>query len=353
MNEKEQKRQKRKAHVRRMKAIRILFWTVLFCVLIAGTGTLLAKYYAKESRKGVATASGLYFSSNYLENVPDGEEFPERLNTNHWDGQGSCQIEIQICNYSNILLYNDANLNITYDMYFQMTETPDAGESYQIIYNETDENGEQTEKTISLTDTQEYKISDLYLPGGQANANKVILKITPDTSGNTTKVNNSYRSKKVKVRAVPTAPEYVANSFKLGAIISASPSKEVFSYSGAFDISETIEGKTWNECQEIINSYSGFIYRVQTSGELDESFEGKNLVLTWNHKYLDIDMYNEYYKEAQKNGTYTKNGDLSTITMELVSYISMEFDFYKTADFTTDNWIAVEDFENLVQLEIQ
>lgn len=355
MTEKEQRRRKRKAHVRRMKAFRIFFWLVVICVLSAGTATILAKYYAKESRKGVATASGLYFSSNYLENTPDGEAYPERLNTSHWDGTGACLINIEIYNYSNILLYNDANLNITYDLHFQMQEAPGENESYQIIYKETDEDGNETEKTINLTGTSEQTISGLYLPGGQANVNSVTLKVIPDTENESTRVENAYRSKKVKVWAVPTAPEYVTNSFNLGAIISASPSKEAFTCTRAFDISETMENKEWAECKNLIDAYSGFVYRVQTNGELDENYDGQSMVLKWNHKYLDLDMYNEYLVKAKEENTYTKDeaSGYSTITMELVSYSSLEFDFYKTADFTTENWTQASDFESLVTLEIK
>ena len=342
---KEQKAQK-KAYVKRMKRIRFFFWFVFVCLLLAGTGTLLAKYYAKESRKGVATASGLYFTSNYLESV-SGNDLPERLNSNHWDGQDECNIEIEIRNYSNFLLYNDANLNITYDLYFQMVGTPNDGELYTVYYYK---DGEETKTSIDLSDGEVHKITDLYLPGGQATANKVILTIDPGTDE---KVANTYRSQKVKVWAYPTAPNYVADSFELGAIISASPSKEVFTCEGAFDVSEKMTGKSWAECAEIINAYSGFVYRVQTNGELDENFDGKSMVLTWNHQYLDIDMYNEYYQKALGNSTYTKNGDYSTITMELVSYSSMEFNFYKTANFTTDSWTAITDFEGLVELEIK
>lgn len=335
------------------RAIRILFLLVLLCVAAAGTLTLYAKYYAKESRKSVATASGLYFSSNYLENTAQGGQFRERTNVNRWDGQDSCQIEIEIRNYNNILLYNDANLNITYDLYVQMLEAPETTESYEITYKEADAGGSLTDKTITLTDTTEHKITGCYLAGGQARANKVVLKVTPDKTVAGNKVDSTYRSKRVKVWAVPTAPEYVADSFLLGAIISASPSKDAFSYKGSFEISRSLEGKTWEQCKNLIELYSGFVYTLQTNGELDESYDGKKLVLTWNHKYLDIDMYNDYYNKAKNNGNYSTSGDESTITLEIVSYMSMKFDFYKTADFSANNFSSASDFENLVQVTIQ
>ena len=89
-----------------------MFWFVFACILLSTTATIMAKYYAKESRKGVATASGLYFTSNYLEQISD-DVLPERANTNQWLGSGTCNLNIEIYNYSNILLYNDENLNIT------------------------------------------------------------------------------------------------------------------------------------------------------------------------------------------------------------------------------------------------
>lgn len=349
MRQQSERRTGRKAYVKRMKKIRIIFWCLVLCLFLGCTSTLIAKYYGKESRKGVATASGLYFSSNYLEAV-SGEDFPERLNTDHWEGLGACVMNIEVYNYSNILLYNDENLNITYDMYFQMQEEPAEGETYEAIYTVTDDNGNESEKVIRLQSTDPQKISGLYLPGGQANSNKVKLKITPNTSG--TQVDGTYRSKKVAVWVVPTAPDYVASSTKLGAILSASPSKQSFSYHGAFDISEKLEGKTWEECKGVISSYAGFVYRIQTSGELDDSYEGKKMKITWDSTCLEMDQYNKYYQEALSNHTIVVDNGHTSFTMDLVSYISMEFNFYKTADFDFSKWNSKEEFQNLVTVEL-
>ena len=317
-----------------MKKIRIIFWFVFACLLLSTTATIMAKYYAKESRKGVATASGLYFTSNYLEQISD-DVLPERANTNQWLGSGTCNLNIEIYNYSNILLYNDENLNITYDMHFQMQEAPGANESYKVSYKTTDAEGNQTEHVIELVDTNKQTIEGLYLPGGQALANYVQLQITPNVNDPSVKVENSYRSKKVAVWVEPTAPDYVANSNKLGAILSATPSKQAFSFRAAFDIEEQMEGMSLEEGKALIESYAGFPYT-----------------------YLELDMYNKYYQEAKKQGLVTTVNNTgagvtyTSIIMDLTSYTSMEFDFYKTTSFGNFTITDLTDFHNLVMVDI-
>ena len=334
-----------------------MFWFVFACILLSTTATIMAKYYAKESRKGVATASGLYFTSNYLEQISD-DVLPERANTNQWLGSGTCNLNIEIYNYSNILLYNDENLNITYDMHFQMQEAPGADESYKVSYKTTDAEGNQTEHVIELVDTNKQTIEGLYLPGGQALANYVQLQITPNVNDPSVKVENSYRSKKVAVWVEPTAPDYVANSNKLGAILSATPSKQAFSFRAAFDIEEQMEGMSLEEGKALIESYAGFPYKVQTSGELDSNYEGKRMRVTWNSTYLELDMYNKYYQEAKKQGLVTTVNNTgagvtyTSIIMDLTSYTSMEFDFYKTTSFGNFTITDLTDFHNLVMVDI-
>ena len=357
MRQQADQKMKKKAYVRRMKKIRILFWFVCACLLVSITATIVAKYYAKESRKGVATASGLYFTSNYLEKL-SGEVLPERVNTNQWLGSGTCALNIEVNNYSNILLYNDENLNITYDMHFQMQEAPTANEAYKVVYKTSDGNGNETEHTLELNDTNKRTISGLYLPGGQAVTNYVQLQITPNVNDASAKVENSYRSKKVAVWVEPTAPDYVANSNRLGAILSATPSKHAFTFQGAFDVSEKMEGLSLEECKALLESHAGFPYKVQTSGELDSSYEGKEMRITWNSTYLELDMYNKYYQEAKEKDLVTTVTNTSTgvaytsIVMDITSYTSMEFDFYKTASFGSFTMTSLSDFTNLVMVDI-
>lgn len=349
MRQPEEQKVIKRAYVKRMKRIRILFWCAFVCLLFAGTGTLLAKYYAKESRKGVATASGLYFTSNYLEAVTGSEvnDLPERVNTNQWLGTGTCSIGIEVYNYSNILLYNDENLNITYDMHFKMLEAPGENETYKVVYTTYEDNGEPKNNEINLTDTNEHTIEGLYLPGGQATSNSVQLQITPKDDANI-KVDNSYRSKKVAVWVEPTAPDYVAKSNKLGAILSATPSKLSFSLKGSFDVSEKLKDAPEEEVRKLLASHAGFTYKIQTSGELTEAEENRKIKLKWNSTYLEMDIYNKYCKELEVTTTEETDGNVyKSIVMDTVSYISMEFDFFKTSAFDQKEWTK-DTFEALV-----
>ena len=243
-------------------------------------------------------------------------------------------------------------------MHFQMQEAPGADESYKVSYKTTDAEGNQTEHVIELVDTNKQTIEGLYLPGGQALANYVQLQITPNVNDPSVKVENSYRSKKVAVWVEPTAPDYVANSNKLGAILSATPSKQAFSFRAAFDIEEQMEGMSLEEGKALIESYAGFPYKVQTSGELDSNYEGKRMRVTWNSTYLELDMYNKYYQEAKKQGLVTTVNNTgagvtyTSIIMDLTSYTSMEFDFYKTTSFGNFTITDLTDFHNLVMVDI-
>lgn len=362
MKQPKTQKERKKAYVKRMKIIRALFWCGFVCVFLVSAVTLYAKYYGKESRKGVATASGLYFTSNYLEPITDvskPEEFPERINSSHWEGIGTCTIDIGIYNYSNILLYNDENLNITYDMHLKLMDeesteaVSDDVETYAVTYKTIDENGNAVDTTVQLTKNEVVTISGLYLPGGQARSNQVVLSITPNQDGS--KVAGTYRSKQIAVWVEPTAPDYIIDSCKMGARISASPSKQAFNFSDAFDIMAQMEElETLEAKKALADSYSAFGYKVQTSGEVTDDYANTKLKVTWNSNYLEMDMYNKYYEEAITNGSYTVAADgWASITMDLVSYTSMEFNFFKTQKYSELSWNSIDDFKNLVQVSLE
>ena len=111
----------RKLHKKFYRAMGgFLITLVLLC---AAGGNLFAKYYAGQKNKGVGVASSLYFSSNVLKNVASTEDttdYPMIFNKEAWNGTDECEIEVDIRNYANQLLYNDKNLDITYQISFQL-----------------------------------------------------------------------------------------------------------------------------------------------------------------------------------------------------------------------------------------
>lgn len=329
---------------------------VILVFLLAGMiqgGISLAKYYAQESRKGVSSASGLYFTSNYLKSVSgndvsDFNLFTENVDSYGWTGTGTCTMRIQVNNFENILLYNSRDLNIMYDLYFQLLETPNSGSYYEVRYYEDNQYKLQTlEKDVPFV------LKNQYLEGGSAKYNLTELLFHPENGIDA----ENYTSKKVAVWAVPTYPDYVVNTSKLAAIMIAVPKKGAFSFEGDFDIYDELANKTWNPNGiQMLNDYSGFVYNIKTTGE------DRNVVhyfeITWNNQYIDIDQYNTYYKKAVENNTLAKPTywtdaveNTTTIKVEAPSYTSMDIHFFKTAGFKPETLGSAAAFRNLVTVK--
>lgn len=314
--------------------------------ILAVSGWLYAKYYAQESRKAVTTASGLYFSSNCLSNVQEldaehPETFPSYVDSNQWNGAGAATLPIQIYNYDNILLYNDQNLNITYDIYFCLLDDDDA--EYSISY---EVNGTAVTQTLKKGETVTLK--DQYLRGGSAVRNTVTLKVAPNTEID----RDTYISGRVAVWAIPTYPDYVVNAYQLAACIQMMPTKGDFEFTSAFTIADSVEsayGKDELSGQKLLNEYVGFVYNIRTTGEMRGTthyFE-----ITWNSNVLEIDSYNTYYLEAVNNGTIVDNGDgTKTMVIEALPYASMNISFYKTPEFKSENFSDADSFNGLVTI---
>lgn len=347
---------------RRRKSTYIKAWVIAVLSVCALAGMLwggitYAKYYAQESRKGVALASGLYFTSNCMQSISDNnlgnyDLFTEYVDSN-WTGVGAASIAVQVNNFENILLYNDQNLNITYDLYFRLIDTPVEGSSYVVQY--TDE--ANTVKNETLKQNETFVIKDQYLKGGSAKYNRVTLIITPESGFDI----DTYVSKRVAVWAIPTYPDYVADANRLAAVVVAVPQKGAFSHQEGFDIAGDLnslqDAGTWNpKGIQLLEDYSGFVYNIKTTGEdrgVRHYFE-----ITWKNEVLDIDRYNTYYLKAQAEHTAAKptiwtNTDekTTTIKIEALSYASMDIHFYKAAGFKASDFGSADEFHRLVTVK--
>ena len=325
-----------------------LIVAVVVCILagLIGGGVTLAKYYEQESRKGVSVASGLYFTSNCLMSISNNDigdfgKFTQYAGSGGWNGSGACTLPIQINNFENILLYNDRNLNIMYDLYFQLLDTPVEGSSYEVRY--TIDGVTQTKK---LAENAPFVIKDQYLQGGSAQSNRVDLIVSPEADINAEK----YISKRVAAWAVPTYPDYVANTSKLAAVITAVPQKGEFSHRAGFEIAEDLDAREWNpDGIRLLNNYSGFVYNIKTTGE--DRYATHYFEISWDNRYLDIDQYNSYYLEAIKSTDTSWKDDTahtSTIKVEAPSYTSMNIHFYKTENFKPETLGSAKAFNGLV-----
>ena len=347
------KRKKRSARIKANK-VAIVLAMAAFCVLV--TSIVIAKYYSQESRKSVTTASGLYFTSNCLSKVSDVSDitaFPAYVASNGWNGSGAAILPIHVYNYDNILLYNDKNLNITYDIYFCLLDN-DSEAVYSVEYQE---DGAGPVLSETLTYNTPFVIKDCYLEGGSAKGNTATLKITPTVQIDT----DTYMSGRVAVWAVPTYPDYVANTQRLAAAIQLRPVRGEFSYMAGFTIREDlitpdddveIENAQALDAadRELLNKNAGFVYNIKTMGEtkgVSYTFE-----LSWRNDIYEIDQYNKYYLAAKNNNLITTNGNITTLTMDAISYASMDICFYKTELFDADVYNLYGDFNDTVRLNV-
>ena len=303
---KKQNKQKQ-LHKRNCRAI--IGFVTSFVLLCFASGVLFAKYYAGSSNKGVATASSLYFSSNVLRNISNADDssYPIIYNTEAWDGNGACNLEVQIRNYQNQLLYNDRNLDITYDITFELTEDTDGG-TYEV-----------SDGTNTYDITNGHTFTGVTLDGGVAKTDtyKILVTRPDDQKGNTT-----YRSVGIRVTATPVSPSYVTSSASLGGILYASMVSVQYKLDYNFDKVKSVD------------NFSGFPCTITyTPGEDNAAHKIK---IIWNNK-LEIDQYNKYYLQAKDAGSFQVTNDSSYIILTMEPYSAIDVTFYRTSDFDDDS----------------
>lgn len=302
----------RKLHKKFYRAMGgFLITLVLLC---AAGGNLFAKYYAGQKNKGVGVASSLYFSSNVLKNVASTEDttdYPMIFNKEAWNGTDECEIEVDIRNYANQLLYNDKNLDITYQISFQLYNTSDGG-NYTVSYD-----GET--KTITTEETAAV-FTDRLLQGGKQNQDQFVVSVTRPESESS---NSKYRSVGILVTATPVSPSFVVNSAKLGGILYAS----MLSASYSLDCN-------FNQVNESLSNYSGFPCTISyTPGEDQAAHEIK---IRWKDN-LEIDQFDPYYLKAKSNSQF---GDETVddvawhyIIITMQPYSTIQIAFYRSSGF--------------------
>lgn len=339
------------------KKIIILF--ILVFVMSAGTVFVMAKYYATTNNKGVAVASGLYFNSNILINeagtIDIGEivtqynnsliDIPISINSKEWSSS-TYTFPIEIRNYNSILLYNDSNLNIKYNIEIVQLNSV-AGTSYSV--KRLNENGIYEEETLTRGVVKKY---EEVLQGGEALFNKFDINMNiEDNSGFTG------RSAKILVLAYPVSPDYIAVSaenLRLISILQGDYTQSEISIDKQGFVIEN--GMDNTNFRSIIDTYSGYEYNITTYGDMaikEGDSINQMMKITWNNSMLTIDQFSSYFIEARDNSNVIDNGDGTTsILIEAMPYANISIVFYKkkNADFSTIS--SKKAFTNLVKAEI-
>lgn len=340
-------KRERQLHKKPYRAV--LGFLISFILLCFAGSVLFAKYYAGNSNKGVATASSLYFCSNFIKDlsgIKNENDYPIVYNTNSWNGEDEFVFDLEIRNYQNQLLFNDANLDIDYEITFKLegdsteegtTETESTEESYTVTY--TNGSGNVSESKQIDAEGIKFEMSGT-LDGGQARSNTFRITIPKLAEG-------SDFSKKILVVATPTSPEYIAGSYKLGGWIQAKKVAKEYGFSSGFNIIGSLqdEGAWTEDDKKKIASQAALPYTIRYDG--DENNATHTVRVEWNSAYVELNQYDDFFKNKQevseKSGWYYLE-----IQMEPSSTVNLVF--YKQKNFIT-NVKSKSELENTVIVE--
>ncbi|MGN0341734.1 MAG: hypothetical protein ACI4DO_02980 [Roseburia sp.] len=360
--------EQRKQNMKKKKLI-LLIALALLAVLGIGGGVIFAKYYSINYREGVSVASGLYFGSNKLTTVPgqvtninsiaenETESLPVNVNTTKWSS-GETTFDIEIRNFENHLLYNDASLTIEYEVCFLMLDAP-AGANYYVEKNGDsttrktlyEESSDGTVLTPVGTGNAAVKSFNGTLPGGSLSSDRYTLTI---------KMVDAERYDRARARvlavAYPIAPDYVKNDTYqqnrlLGVFQGVYSQIELSVDTAGFKVQGEADYNTGN-WKNKVEDLSGLIYNVKTKGDIvtddNDSITVKpQVIIRWKTDYLKISEYDEYYLAAKAQDAanvgnpdaqkwfYTQ-GDWTYLRVSAMPYTSIDVTFYKTDRFMTE-----------------
>lgn len=344
------------------KRLRIAI-TVLACLFLAGVSlTVYSKYYKTGYNKGMAIASGFYFSSNYMAAVDEikGLSMEEiaagytdliivSANRDAWKGTDAFPFNIEIWNYDNQLLYNDKDLNVEYKVSFMLLEEPqgatytvsDGKNSYPLEWK----NGKGS--VVEVTGK---------LAGGMPRVDTYTLTVGMQTPAD-------YVPAGVLMVAYPTGPDYLKDTRYIAGIVKANYEDREFKIESGtgFTVSKTQEYK--DNWKEAIEKESGFVYQLITSGNYtgsETTATRKKIKLMWDSDMFKINENDDYYQSVKGTGQYysvVENGvNWQVMEIEVLPYASLKFVFFRNDGFKS-KIAAMADtdssgFEESVKVEV-
>lgn len=371
--------------------------TVLACLVVVGVSfTVYSKYYKTNYNKGMATASGFYFNSNYMASVaelrgmtPMTEEEMRDIdqdilnsviistNNGSWT-EGVCTFNVQIRNYDNQLLYNDKDLNVKYQVNFMLLGAPE-GARYSVA---------RDDQRISLewNDGEPNVASfDGELAGGKLSIDSYQLEITP-TSGSSS--DDEYKPTDVLMVAYPTGPDFLEDTKVIAGILRANYEEGEFSLNGSKFLvcdKRDYQNASDNEKKAVILGESAYVFQLYTSGTFSGSGTAtrKTIKVMWRKDMYKINDFDSYYQpikeELKKDGVtsnakyYEFNGDVEdkngnvikdknganptwqVMEIDILPYSSLKFTFFRAdtfEDVVNDPTFTIPHFESSVIVEL-
>lgn len=338
------------------KRSRILIAIIAVLILAGASFSVYAKYYKTGYNKGMAIASGFYFSSNYMAVHEDIKGLSmEEIAASHrntiiasvddWHGRDTHFVTVEVRNYDSQLLYNDEDLNVEYQVNFMLLDEP-AGASYSVKYgSDTKVLGFNAGKgtVASFTGT---------LPGGGLSANGYELRVTKTGS-------TAYVPSDILMVAYPTGPDYLVGTRCIAGILRFDYVEKEFKIEDSgFAIRKTWDSANW---KQDVDKESGFIYELITSGNYtgsETTATKKKIQLKWDASMFKINANDKYYLLVAGTPAYyqtIENGiTYQVMEIEVLPYASLKFVFFRNDDFETkvSAMAGSAEFEKTVQVKV-
>lgn len=308
-------KQIRKLHKKFCRAMGCFLITLV--LLCAAGGNLFAKYYAGQKNKGVGVASSLYFSSNVLKKVASAAEtgdYSTVFNKEGLNESGEYIIDVSIQNFANQLLYNDENLDITYNITFTLEEAPTDNTTYTVSYI----SGSESEEESHEISTKGCTFNNYTLKGGKQDYHS--FRVTIKRPKNSLE-SSDYTSKRIKVVAKPVSPSFVANSEILGGFLCATSIAAGYSFQAGFDEGVSKDG------------YAGYPYTISYTPDVDQA--AHTVKISWNPEQLELDKFSSYWPSDGVKTDSSNNWHYIEVLMD--PYSNIHITFFRAAGFHTDN----------------
>lgn len=334
----------------------------LSCLILAGVSlTVYSKYYKTGYNKGMAIASGFYFSSNYMAAVDEikgldmeqiAADYADLIivssNSNAWKGTDAFSFNIEIWNYDNQLLYNDKDLNVEYKVCFMLLEEPKgatytvtdgSNNSYPLEWN----NGKGSVMELSGK-----------LAGGQPRTDTYTLTVGMTSA-------SDYAPASVLMVAYPTGPDYLVNTKYIAGIVKANYEDREFKIESGtgFTVSKTQDYK--DDWKGAVEKESGFVYQLITSGNYtgsEATATRKKIRLMWDSDMFKINENDDYYQSVKNNVDQyyddPKDGiNWKVMEIEVLPYSSLKFVFFRNDNFDSKLASMTQNgFEESVKAEV-
>lgn len=337
--EKHRKPGKKKMH--RKQAVILLFVCVILLISLLSGGLVFAKYYKTGFNKGIATAAGFYFNSNYLTeienqkftNIMDLKDWSELntkiaqvSNTTPWSGSDSYSFEVQMQNFDNQLLYNDKDLDVGNTIQFLLLDAPTGA-----VYRVSKTGGAVQELALNTP----VSFTGEEIKGGSADYIPYTLSVSM------TGTVDDYTPSRILVLAWPTSPQYLTGGTtgSLACILRAQYSEsETRITEQRFDV-QGESAYAADDWKALVKERSGFSYQIKTNGryvgDSNDSLK-QTIVLKWRKDMYAINQFDPYYNEVKADSSkYYVEDNYQIMKIQIMPYSLLEFVFYKQPGFDT------------------